>query len=233
MSEDDIIKNIAICFDKKPEAAIEFLKSKGIAITWNWKEQLAAIENHCFTVAKVANADVLQMFSDELQSALDNGTPYQEFKKNITEVLDKKGYSKRSDGSAFRLDTIYRTNLQTAFMAGRYNLQKETADMFPIWQYVAVMDSRTRPAHAALNGTALRADDPFWETCSCPNGYNCRCRTKAMDEETAAKRGITVQDGKDVDFKPDEGFATNPSKQWEPDLTKYSPAIRNQLNRVL
>ena len=49
----------------------------------------------------------------------------------------------------------------------------------------------------------------------------------------AAKKGYTVQEGKDINFTPDEGFATNPSKQWEPDYSKYDPAILNQLKKGL
>lgn len=168
-----VIKALEHCFTLSPDKAVEYLKSQDIEITWDWQSQLDVIRQHCFTVAKVESADVLQTFHDELNKALDEGKTYEDFKKSISEILDTAGYSKRADGSAWRLDTIYRTNLQSSFMSGRFKEMEEVKEEFPYWQYVAVMDSRTRPSHAAMNGKTLRADDDFWKTSFAPNGYNC------------------------------------------------------------
>ncbi|MEK2680667.1 phage minor head protein [Pseudomonas aeruginosa] len=53
-------------------------------------------------------------------------------------------------GSPRRLETIYQTNMQSAYMAGRYAAAYEARETHPYWMYVAVMDSVTRPSHAAL-----------------------------------------------------------------------------------
>jgi len=39
----------------------------------------------------------------------------------------------------------------------------DVADSRPYWQYVAVMDSTTLPAHATMNVNVLPLDSLFWE----------------------------------------------------------------------
>jgi uncharacterized protein with gpF-like domain len=44
-----------------------------------------------------------------------------------------------------------------------------------------VMDDRTRPTHAALNGLILPANHSFWTDHYPPIGFNCRCSVTALD----------------------------------------------------
>ncbi len=118
-------------------------------------------------------------------------------------------------------------------MAGRYKEMQGAADSFPFWQYIAVLDSRTRPAHAALNGKTLKANDPFWDTGYPPQGYNCRCRTRALDEQQVQEMGLKVIKGSQLKFKPDDGFESNPAATWQPDLSKYNPDILKELKKVI
>jgi len=225
---DNVNKLLTLCFDKPPEDAIDFLKSKKIEINWNWREQEELIKRHSFTVAKVSNADILQDIQDSLVNALNEGKPYDSFQQEIQDKLIDKGYSRKEDGSAWRLDNIYRTNLQSSFMAGRYKGQIEVAEDFPYWEYVSVMDSRTRDSHAALNETILRYDNDFWKTHYPPAGFSCRCRVVVYNGRTLKRDGKQIT--KNVpDIEADEGFRNNPAVAWKPDISKYSTQISKEL----
>jgi len=189
----------------KPEAAIRYFQEKGYAFTWDWQEMWQDAHAKAFTVAKVTQLDILEDIRGAVQKALDEGTTLRDFQKNLTPILQAKGWWGKQElmgatgavqevqlGSPRRLKTIYRTNLQTSFMAGRWKEQVENADDRPYLQYVAVMDRRTRPSHARLHGRVYRYDDPFWKAFYPPNGWGCRCRTRALSEANVQSRGLTV-----------------------------------------
>jgi SPP1 gp7 family putative phage head morphogenesis protein len=56
-----------------------------------------------------------------------------------------------------------------------WNTIQDNKALFPLLEYDAIVDGRTREEHEALNGTVLPVDDPFWSDFMPPNGYNCRC----------------------------------------------------------
>jgi len=204
-------------FGLPPEKAIEYFQAKGYSITWDWRELWQEQQAKAFTVAKVMNSDILQDMRQAVDDAIANGTTLRDFRKNLTPILQSKGWWGTTDhintetgeattaqlGSPRRLRTIYQTNLQTAYMAGRYRRQMESADTHPYWQYVAVLDGRTRPMHRAMNGRTYRYDDPFWSTFYPPNGFNCRCRVRAMTGAALEREGYTPQssDGKIIDHE--------------------------------
>jgi SPP1 gp7 family putative phage head morphogenesis protein len=97
------------------------------------------------------------------------------------------------EGSPRRLETIFRTNLQTAYAAGRWKAFQDNAADRPYVQYVAVMDSRTRPAHAALNERVFKLTDPVLEVIAPPNGWGCRCRLRALSAADLRTRGLKVE----------------------------------------
>lgn len=255
-----------------PEKAIEYLQSKGYTFTWDWYDIWQEAHAKTFTVAKVMRMDILQDIRDMVQKTIDEGLTFQEFKKELEPRLKAKGWwgkkmiadetgaTQVQLGSPYRLKTIYQTNLQTAYMAGRYKEQMENVDNRPYWQYVAVMDKRTRPAHAALNGKIFPADDPFWNSHYPPNGWGCRCRVRALSEGNLKNRGLRAESSKGklstedrlvskrtgelqevtvykdpvtgMKVSPDVGFNYNPGKAaWKPDLKGYDKDIAKLFKR--
>ncbi|MEW6314139.1 MAG: phage minor head protein [Pseudomonadota bacterium] len=197
--------NLKLAIGLPPEKAVEYFRSKGYAITWNWHDQWQEAHARAFTVAKAMRVDILQDIRAEVQRALDGEITERDFIRNLEPrlkargwwgkqvIVDSEGNAQVAQlGSPWRLKTIYRTNMQTAYMAGRYRQMMENTANRPYWQYVAVMDSHTRPSHAALNGKVFRHDDPFWNHFYPPNGFNCRCTVRALTDKNLADRGLDV-----------------------------------------
>lgn len=185
----------------EPKLAVDYLKSKGVNITWNWHEQLESAHARAFTVAKATKAEVLDTIRWATEQAIANGTSEREYIKNLEPMLKELGWwGKAMDengntvqlGSPRRLRTILRTNKSTAYHAARYAQQMENVDEQPYWRYVAVKDSRTRTSHLALHGKIYRADDPIWQTMYPPNDWGCRCRVEALSEYAVQSRGYTI-----------------------------------------
>lgn len=199
--------DLGIAFGKPPRDALDYFESKGFRLKhWNWWDTWQDANARAFVIARTADLDVQQAIRDALRQALAEGTTEREFIKQLTPELQKMGWWGRKivvsgdggaevvrQGSPWRLKTIYRTNMATAYNAGRWKQQLANADSRPYLMYVAVMDSRTRPSHAAMNGRVFRIDDPIWHTHYPPCAFNCRCRVRALTAEQVKRRGITVE----------------------------------------
>jgi SPP1 gp7 family putative phage head morphogenesis protein len=248
----------------EPKDAVSFFAGKGDQPSFDYTEVWREANVHAFTVAKATTSDVLRTIRAEVEKAIGPGQTFEEFKRTLRPRLQDLGWWGQAEvlegetgeirkvqlGSVRRLRTIYQTNVQTAYMAGRYKRLLANAAERPYWRYVAVMDGRTRPAHAALNGRVWRFDDPIWEVIFPPNGWGCRCRVVALTEaefqalgvplESGADAIVTTQvpigrDGQMVDvkgvrykdalgrekvFRPDPGWDYNPGAAW----SRFDPA---------
>ncbi|EEE8359467.1 minor capsid protein [Salmonella enterica] len=191
-----------------PKETVAYFRAKGQHIGWNWYETAADVHARSFTVAKAARVDVLTTIQTEVERAISQGVSQQEFIDTLSPRLKKLGWWGKQVivdsagnaeevqlGSPRRLALIYNVNTRVAYNVGRYAQLMNSTDTHPFWQYVAVMDSRTRPSHAALNGLVFRYDDPFWKTHYPPNGWNCRCRVRALSQERMNALGLQATQG--------------------------------------
>jgi len=199
--------DLTFAFGLPPLEAVCYLESKDYEITADWFELWQEAHAKAFTVAHVARLDVLQDIRGMVEKAIKTGMTATMFKKQLGPMLKAKGWWGKQMiadaagnikvvqlGNAYRMDNIYRTNLQTAYMAGRYKTQVKSADILPYWQFVCMMDQRTRPSHAALNGKVFRWDDPFWNTHYPPLDWGCRCSVIARTKRDVVDAGMDIED---------------------------------------
>ena len=189
-----------------PADAVAFFRSKGYAISWDWEDVWQEAQARAFTVARVNRLEVLQSIRNAVDRAINEGRTAREFAHNLEPELRRLGWWGRETlinpqgieqtvtlGTPWRLRNIYRINLQSAYMAGRWKRQREGVRRRPYWQYVTARDDAVRPGHRALHNRVFRWDDPFWDSHYPPNGWGCRCRVRALTERQVEARGLTVE----------------------------------------
>lgn len=199
---------VASSFDLAPEQAVAFFRDKELLASFAWQDVWRQEHEVAFTVAKMADLDLLSDMRDAVDAAIAEGLTLEQFKARITPTLVKAGWwgvKEQVDpdtgqkqlvqlGSPRRLQTIFRTNMMTSYSAGEWQNIVDSADDAPYLMYDAVDDNRTRPQHHAWDGTVLRWDDPWWQTHRPPNGYNCRCSVIQLGADDLSLVGKTKPD---------------------------------------
>lgn len=110
-----------------PKEAIEYWKQR-IPVS---NKEIATLtkeaKERAFYVAGLAKLDQVNLIHNELLKALENGTTLKTFKENIAEVIKQQGWDKR------RIETIFQTNMQTAYQAGRWKAVQRTKKILAVF----------------------------------------------------------------------------------------------------
>jgi SPP1 gp7 family putative phage head morphogenesis protein len=146
-------------------------------------EQLTARARHrAFTVANVSQMDMIAQVMESLADAINEGQPLSEWRAAIGEAL-ARAWAGTVKNPPWRLETIYRTNLQNAFAAGRLEqqTQPEVIAARPFWLFDATIDGRQTQVCEFCDGTILPASDPWWRGHRPPLHFNCRSDVVSLD----------------------------------------------------
>ena len=181
--------------------------------------------------------DMIKDMYGSLEKSLTEGESFNQWKKQYKDLWKNNGWTGKQ---AWRVDNIFRTNIQTAYNVGRYSQMSKVVDNRPFWMYNALNDTRTRATHLALNGKVFKYDHEFWDIFFPPNGFRCRCTVITLSQRQINQKGLQVEKLnpyggliEPIDpitkkkmparpLMPDRGFEGNPAKQhYSPDFKKY------------
>ncbi|AAP95460.1 phage head morphogenesis protein [[Haemophilus] ducreyi] len=212
-------KELSFAIGLEPTQAIEYLKQKKMLAEKVLKKELhESALARATTIARLTSLEMTKDIYASMETARREGKSFNTWKKGLVDEMERKGWVAGRDkklgrgldgtlladpktgeyfGTPRRLNTIYRVNMQAAYSGARYQRMMDNVDNRPYWKYSAVSDSRTRPAHLALNGRVYRYDAPFWATFYPPNGFNCRCTVIALNARDLARQDLTVGDSSD------------------------------------
>lgn len=137
---------------------------------------------HSFALAKSADLNLTERIQKIIAAAMKEGKPV----TTASELISRVG-----DWSYSYADIVYRTNLNTSYHAGQFQIMKspEVKEILPAFRFVAVGDSDTRPNHLAMDGVVASVDDSIWQRLSPPLGYQCRCTLVTVDAITLKRMG--------------------------------------------
>ena len=150
--------------------------------------------------------------------------------KEMSSLLTAADGTIRTQAEFIRLATELHQMWNVQWLKTEYNMAMSSAQTVVFWQdlekqraetgitpiivWDAVMDDRTRPDHAALDGIAKPADDPLWDKYQPPLGWGCRCTTRLTYDTQRITQRLP-----DNMPPPDPLFGFNPYKT----RAMYSP----------
>ena len=174
------------------------------------------IEGKLSTTLKSELSDNLRWFAGaktynfvkdvELIKANEELKTFKEFKDEALQIYDQYNVD--------WLRTEYSTTIGQAQMCERWEQIEEQKETLPFLRYSAVIDSQTSEICEPLDGITLPVSDPFWDTNSPLNHFNCRCTLEQVDEFDAkvTKQSKADEVSKEMDDKRQPLFNSNPYK---------------------
>lgn len=177
-------------------------------------------QKQAFTIAGVNQMSVVMTVFDEMQKAVEQGEPIQEFRKRVKAKLRGQW----TKATSARLDTIFITSTQTAYNSGRFK-QLSDPDVVktrPFWVFDAVMDDRTTHICQTLNGLTLPANAAEWANNYPPMHHRCRSGVRSERRSTVTRRGGPTKKGDIPNPKVPRGFGKTPEQaQFKPRKQDY------------
>lgn len=194
-----------VSFDKMLESFTS--REPRLAIGYESVQQ-AYSESHVFAVAKSTTLELTMTVQDRLSKAIVTSEGLASTSKAIEEI---------GDWTNAYAEVVYRTNLATAYNDGiRAQLKDpDVEDVFPAMEFQAILDSATRPTHAAAHGLVAATRDGVWQRLSPPLDYACRCVASPVSRFELEERGL-YRNGAVIPYYPpnfanaraDNGFGT-------------------------
>jgi hypothetical protein len=205
--------------------AVRAIRNKVPVSDEEWERLTDEEREWSIKVGVSAQGDLVQDVFDALDRAVADGTTFDDFKADVGQQLaDDWG---REDGS--RLETIFRTNVLSAYNDGREEIFNEPTvrEERPYWRWELIDDGSQSDDDPCLDfeDLILPADDPFWDSHPQPYHPRCRCTKSALSREEAEDEGITKS--------APPGETSHMDEDWEPDIGKYNESIRDEIERRL
>ena len=187
------------------QEAIDAILSRTPQLARTAAQVRAVMANRGIAFAESASASITARIQELLANAIRTGRGRPETTDLIKDLTGwTKGYA----------ENVYRTNTASAYHEGMIAQTRDddVADLIAGLMFSAVMDSDTRPNHAAAHNFAAPADSNVWEHLRPPLGFQCRCEVSPLTFPQAKQLGLLNRHGT-LDARaiprgagPDKGF---------------------------
>ena len=219
MNPEDFKKTFNLPFTE----AERFFQDKLNIPTMAWDELSGAAHARGFMSAGAYQADLLTDLRKMTDKAIAGGMDIREFRKQFRPLVERYGWQLKGGGPAWRSDLIWRTNIRSAYQAGRWQqFEDAKIDYLKYVHNDSVM--HPRPKHVALDGKILPRTDPFWTRNYPAQGFGCMCRAVAATEQEY-NEGDNVRP-KDWETMADPGWDYNVGLESERGLRTMADKLK-------
>jgi len=176
-----------------------------------WEAFIAKHQGQAFTMSGINQRKVLEDLRDLIARSLEARLTPEQFDRQARELL------RNYQITGARLRTVWNQTVTNSIREARAQEVRdpEVRAAIPFAMYDAILDSRVRPNHAALEGGIARID--WWEGAGTdfapPLGLNCRCQLIYMNSIRARKLLASGAPYRDLEAEgvpegagPDTGF---------------------------
>ena len=170
---------------KYPAAASAFLL-KGTIDYDAYKRITGYAKSMAFSVARLNSLEGIKLVKDSLTGSFELGMGFNTWKNELREAFEEEGWTPLRPAHA---ETVFRTNMMSVYGAAKWDYC-QAADNVAGYQYAAIMDSRVRPTHAAMNGRFYEKNNPIWRSWWPPIDYNCRCTVIPVTKHFASANKV-------------------------------------------
>lgn len=181
----------------------EFFKRKLNLPTQHWADIYSKEHDWAFTVAGANRDAIVTDFRTAVEKVIAEGGTLEDFRKDFDNIVARHGWS-YNGGRNWRSRVIYETNLNSSYMAGRYQQMQEVSARRPYWRYVHSGSENPRHDHLSWNNLVLRHDDPWWQTHYPTNGWGCDCRVQALNERDIKRMGLQIGEAPAMEWETRE-----------------------------
>lgn len=193
--------------------AVEYLKKRDVIKKVDYDKLSDKMRFRAFTASRINDGKFLERLNAEMLSNIRDGKGLKDFLSlTKTDILDKVGMG---PNQGWYWETVYRTNVQTAYNAGRAMGFAEDKPL--ALQFIGIDDSRQTEICHSLTNIIRPYDDPFWQTHFPPLHFNCRSTVRPIYDESEIPAEWSKLDGAE---SPAKGFGTYPlsSDSWWEEL---------------
>jgi len=185
-----------------------------------WASMGAAARSRAFGVAGLAQLGLVQDVWKALEKSVADGETFADFKKRVGAQV-KAAWAGTVTNPGHRLETIYRTNLATAYSRGTWTQLQDplTRRVRPYVLSQVQRDERNSDICRRIGAVVLPAAHPWWQTHWSPLHHRCRRVQSALTERQAKARGVTAVP---PPVAPAPGFGAAPGSAgdaWTPDVS--------------
>lgn len=175
-------------FKLKYEEAIKYFNDK-TPISYEALEEISEeVRSKFFWLKKSTDLECTDRVFFYIRKVLEEGSTLEDFKQAAQEILKKAGLSQ----NGHYLETVFRTNIQSAYSAGNWKQQYESRERFPYLQYIITKDINTSDICLTFADRIYRYDSDFWKKYYPPNHFRCRATTISLSSDEIKESGLSI-----------------------------------------
>lgn len=235
------------------EEAIAYHRQKVNLPSASYRDLEGRSHDRAFVVAGAMKEALLADLRAEIDKAIAGKQTLEQFRARFDEIVQRHGWTgwageNSAAGRAWRTNTIFQTNMTTAYAAGRYRqmTDPDIVKVFKWWRYrhgFYRTPEQPREEHVAWDGRVIRWDHEWWQKHFPPNDWLCSCGVETLSDRDLKAEGIEPEEpptdvmrkvrdpktGDIVEVPKGIGFGWDhtPGRDWSQGLVP--PALQNPL----